>query len=484
MTVFMLETDSVSSAASAYDSMATQVSDLASSVNGYDTSCDDGDLSSAFASAKGVISSNLDACSTKIKNVSAVLNSVVSSHTSLQNSLKFQSSEDKAAAQASAGSKSPSPVSSGGGGGGGYSGGGGGYSGGGGSSGGGGGTGGSSNDTKDNDEKNKDNKELTDEEKQNILDKVGTEIYSEDEARQNMVDLAKTQLGNSDISEYLKMFNEGEGTLWCSEFVAWLAMKCGYIDAGIIPKFAGAGDGAAWFKKHGLLKDRSYTPKPGDIIFTGGDSATHTAMVVEVKNGKIYTIEGGGSKVRNGSYSIGSSNIYGFGTPDYSKVVIEQPKEVKSAVDWATKIAKDNSYGYGNDQAAQSGDNKQYSGLGLVREAYRNAGIKLEDTDITKFDQALTKSGFEDVTSKVDIKTGKGLQRGDVLWVSTKDGKGHTEIAAGHGKLIGSRGAKDSTAGDSTGEEISVIDYFNNSWTKIFRYTNKSKDLNKDAVLV
>ena len=483
MTVFMLETDSVSSAASAYDSLASQVTDLASSVNGYDTSCDDGDLSAAFASAKGAIASNLDACSTKIKNVSAVLNSVVSSHSSLQNSLKFQSSEDKAAAQAATGSKSPSPVSSGGSGG---SGGGGGYSGGGGSSGGGGGSShrSSNQETNDEDEKAKEKTKLTEEEKQKILEKIGTEIYTEDEARERMVDLAKTQIGNSDISEYLKMFNEGEGTLWCSEFVAWLAMKCGYIDAGIIPKFAGASDGASWFKKKGLLKDRSYTPKPGDIIFTGGDSATHTAMVVEVKNGKIYTIEGGGSKVRNGSYDIGSSKIYGFGTPDYSKVVIEQPKEAKSAVDWATKIAKDNSYGYGNDQAAQNGDNKQYSGLGLVREAYKNAGVKIEETDITKFDQALTNSGFEDVTSKVDIKTGKGLQRGDVLWLSTKDGKGHTEIAAGYGKLIGARGDKDSTLGDSSGDEISIKDYFNNSWTKIFRYTNKSKELNKNTTLV
>ena len=53
--MFMLETDTITSAATSLDSIATQASTLASTVNGFDTSCDDGDLSSAFSNAKNVI---------------------------------------------------------------------------------------------------------------------------------------------------------------------------------------------------------------------------------------------------------------------------------------------------------------------------------------------------------------------------------------------------------------------------------------------
>ena len=461
MSVFMIETDLVSSTASSMDILSSEVSNLSSSVNGYDTSCEEFD----FSSVKSLIASNLDACSIKISNTSGVLNSVVSSHTNLQNSLQFESTEEKAAKeaakqqqQASTGSGSNSGSYN-------YSGGssgssGGGYYGGGGYTAGVGGSYislGSVTETQP---------VVTTEEKEKAISMLDKEVYTEEEARQRMVDLAETQLGNKDESEYVKMFQESEGTPWCSEFVAWCADQCGYTDAGIIPKFADAESGVAWFKKNGQFKDRSYTPKAGDIIFVGGDSPTHTAMVVDVKDGKILTIEGNvGDEVKRGSYDIGSSRIYGFGTPNYGKVVIEQPEEIKSAVEWAQTISKDDTYGYGTDTESS----KQLSSMGLVTEAYKKAGIKIEMTDIKTYDKALEKAGFVEVTDKVDLKTGKGLQRGDVLWMSTEDGKGHTELATGYGKLVGSRGDKDNTEGDSSGEEISEIDYYNNNWVKVLR---------------
>ena len=96
MSVFMLDTDSVSSAKSSMDSIVSQIDSIASSVSSYDTSCDDFD----FSSAKSVIASNIEAFGVKIKNTSAVMDSVVSSHTTLQNSLKFQSTEEKVQEQA------------------------------------------------------------------------------------------------------------------------------------------------------------------------------------------------------------------------------------------------------------------------------------------------------------------------------------------------------------------------------------------------
>ena len=129
MAVFMLETEALTSASSAISSLASQVNDVSSSINGYDTSCEDG---FDFAGAKSVLASNVEACSTKITNTAVILENVVSAHTELQSSMKFDGSDNYSSSSTSTnGSSSSSGSSSSGGN---YSGGGtsgGGYSGGG-----------------------------------------------------------------------------------------------------------------------------------------------------------------------------------------------------------------------------------------------------------------------------------------------------------------------------------------------------------------
>lgn len=135
MAVFMLETEALTSASSAISSLVSQVNDVSSSINGYDTSCEDG---FDFAGAKSVLASNVEACSTKITNTAAILENVVSAHTELQSSMKFDGSDNYSSSSSTStnGSSSSSGSSSSGGNysgggtsGGGYS--GGGYSGGG-----------------------------------------------------------------------------------------------------------------------------------------------------------------------------------------------------------------------------------------------------------------------------------------------------------------------------------------------------------------
>ena len=84
MSVFILETDSLMSASSSLQSLGSQVSNLVSSVEGYDVSCEDG---FDFAGAKEAIAGNLDACTIKIQNTACVLENVCDSHTQLQQSL-------------------------------------------------------------------------------------------------------------------------------------------------------------------------------------------------------------------------------------------------------------------------------------------------------------------------------------------------------------------------------------------------------------
>jgi len=159
-------------------------------------------------------------------------------------------------------------------------------------------------------------------------------VKEPEQVRDVIVGVAETQLNNKDEKAYVEMFGEEEGTAWCSEFVSWCAKKSGFTDAGIVPKFADAETGVSWFKDHSQFQDRNFTPKAGDILFTGGDSPTHTALVVGVKDGKIQTIEGNvGDQVKRGSYSVGDSHIYGYGTPDYSKLVKESESKTSEAVE-------------------------------------------------------------------------------------------------------------------------------------------------------
>jgi len=101
---------------------------------------------------------------------------------------------------------------------------------------------------------------------------------------------------------------------WCACFVSWCADQCGYIDAGIIPKFSLCTDGIAWFKQQGQWPDANYTPIPGDIIFFdwGADgSCDHVGIVESVENGVVNTIEGNsGDSCARRNYPLGEARLW------------------------------------------------------------------------------------------------------------------------------------------------------------------------------
>lgn len=138
---------------------------------------------------------------------------------------------------------------------------------------------------------------------------------------QAIVEVALTQLGNEGGQPYWSWYGFDGRVEWCACFVSWCADQCGYIESGIIPKFAGCVDGANWFKGNGQWQDRSYEPSAGDIIFFDweGDGETdHVGIVEKCENGVVYTIEGNsGDACRQKQYSVGSSVIYGYGIPAY-----------------------------------------------------------------------------------------------------------------------------------------------------------------------
>ena len=105
-------------------------------------------------------------------------------------------------------------------------------------------------------------------------------------------------------------------------FVSWYANECGYIDVGIIPRFAGCQwQGIPWSQECGLWQEPGYVPAPGGIIFFDWEQdgvSDHVGIVEYVKDGVVHTVEGNTSNsVARRSYPLGSGVIVGYGTPMY-----------------------------------------------------------------------------------------------------------------------------------------------------------------------
>ena len=105
---------------------------------------------------------------------------------------------------------------------------------------------------------------------------------------------------------------------WCAMFVSWCANQAN-IPRSIIPLYASCAIGRQWFESRGLFKYKeSYTPKTGDIIFFLSNGASHTGIVVDYRNGTVYTIEGNTSDMcHQRSYDPMNARITGYGTPQY-----------------------------------------------------------------------------------------------------------------------------------------------------------------------
>lgn len=138
---------------------------------------------------------------------------------------------------------------------------------------------------------------------------------------QIIVNVALTQLGNEGGEPYWSWYGFDSRVEWCACFVSWCADQCGYLDSGIIPKFAGCVDGVRWFQSNGQWQDRNYEPQAGDIIFfdwDGDGTSDHVGIVEKGENGVVYTVEGNsGDACREREYSVGSGSILGYGVPAY-----------------------------------------------------------------------------------------------------------------------------------------------------------------------
>lgn len=143
---------------------------------------------------------------------------------------------------------------------------------------------------------------------------------------------------------------------------------------------------------------------------------------------------------------------------------------ISKAVDWALSIANDNSHGY----SQQNRWGPDYDCSSLVISAWEQAGVKVKSSGATytgNMRGPFLQCGFVDVSSQINLATGAGLQRGDVLLNYTN----HTAMALGNGQIVQARTDVDGRTGDSGGQEIRVQSYYNYPWNCVLRYTESTR---------
>lgn len=143
---------------------------------------------------------------------------------------------------------------------------------------------------------------------------------------------------------------------------------------------------------------------------------------------------------------------------------------IEDAVEWAIGIANDDSHGY--DQTNRWGPD--YDCSSLVIQAWQNAGVpvKTQGASYTgNMYDAFIACGFIDVTSQINLPSGSGVIRGDVLLNISN----HTAMSIGNGRIVqASINENGETTGgqtgDQTGREIYTRSYYNYPWDKVLRY--------------
>lgn len=137
--------------------------------------------------------------------------------------------------------------------------------------------------------------------------------------------------------------------------------------------------------------------------------------------------------------------------------------KTEKAVAWAEQIAADNRHGYG-----WGGWGPDYDCGHLIIQAYEQAGIRLKSAGATytgNMRAAALRCGFKDVTAGINLATGAGLRRGDILLNQAS----HAALCVGSGRIVQARGNLDGLPGDSSGNEIRVQGYYNYPWDCVLR---------------
>ena len=150
--------------------------------------------------------------------------------------------------------------------------------------------------------------------------------------------------------------------------------------------------------------------------------------------------------------------------------------KIEQAVQWMENTARNSAHGY--DQIYRWGEKGDYDCSSAVITACQQAGIPVKSNGATytgNMRPVFLRCGFVDVTSRVNLATGAGLVRGDVLLNTSH----HTAMYCGNGLEVEASINEKGTAtggrpGDQTGREFLIRSYRNYPWTNVLRYGGTS----------
>lgn len=146
---------------------------------------------------------------------------------------------------------------------------------------------------------------------------------------------------------------------------------------------------------------------------------------------------------------------------------------VESAISWMERTALDDSHGYS--QINRWGPD--YDCSSSVITAYQQAGVPLKTKGASwtgNLREVALKCGFKDVSNQVNLATGTGIKRGDILLCHNASHK-HTAMACGNGKEVEASIDENGRTvgrlrGDQTGKEFLIRTYRRNYWQYCLRY--------------
>lgn len=150
--------------------------------------------------------------------------------------------------------------------------------------------------------------------------------------------------------------------------------------------------------------------------------------------------------------------------------------KTEKAIQQMEAWARADSHGY--DQDYRWGEKGDYDCSSAIISAWENAGVPVKSKGATYTGDMRTvflSCGFKDITNKVNVATGAGLIRGDVLLNTVH----HTAMYCGNGKEVEASINEKGTAhggkpGDQTGKEFLIRNYRNYPWDCILRYQESS----------
>lgn len=239
--------------------------------------------------------------------------------------------------------------------------------------------------------------------------------------------------------KYTDFYNtKKQGAEWCDIFVDWCFVTA-YGEAKALEllyqpkKSCGAGCkySANYFRsKNAFVKRGQDLPHEGDQIFFGAyGEESHTGLVKEVKDGRVYTIEGNSNDaVREKNYSLSYNKISGYGRPDW-KVIEETPAPTPAPTPKksVTEIAKEVIAGkWGNGDARKKN---------LTAAGYDYNEVQAEVNRLLGSTKPKTTKYRVKVNSVLNVRKGPGTQYNKVYALSNGTVVEVTEVKNGWAHL-------------------------------------------------